>query len=97
MQDIELQDIAQNEGAGEAIVNRDYALLNEVKVNLSVQVGTAVVSVDELYSIKKGQVLKLNEAIDEPVNLLLNDKVIAKGKLTVSGENFAIEIMELES
>lgn len=95
MQDIELQEVDKLDGQGEPIVSRDYALLNNVKVDLTVQVGTATMTVDELFSIKKGQVVKLNESIDKPINLLLDDKVIAKGKLTVCDDNFAIEVMQV--
>lgn len=95
MQDIELQEVDNLDGQGEPLVNRDYALLNNVKVDLTVQVGTVTMTVDELFSIKKGQVVKLNEAIDKPINLLLDDKVIAKGKLTVCDDNFAIEVMQV--
>lgn len=95
MQDIELQEVDKIDGQGEPLVSRDYALLNNVKVDLTVQVGTATMTVDELFSIKKGQVVKLNEAIDKPINLLLDDKVIAKGKLTVCDDNFAIEVMQV--
>lgn len=97
MQEIELQEVESIEGTGDSIVSRDYALLNNVKVNLTVEVGTATMSVEELFSIKKGQVLKLNESIDKPINLLLDDKIIAKGKLMVSDENFAIEIMQVNA
>ena len=95
MQDIELQEVDKLDGQGEPLVSRDYALLNNVKVDLTVQVGTATMTVDELFSIKKGQVVKLNESIDKPINLLLDDKVIAKGKLTVCDDNFAIEVMQV--
>jgi flagellar motor switch protein FliN/FliY len=97
MQDIELQEVESSEGIGDSLVNRDYTLLNNVKVELVVQVGTATMTVDELFSIKKGKVLKLNESLDTPINLLLDDKVIAKGKLTVCDDNFAIEVMEVGS
>lgn len=97
MQDIELQEVDSIEGSGDALVSRDYALLNNVKVDLTVQVGTANMTVDELFSMKKGQVLKLNESIEKPIDLLLGDKLIAKGKLTVCDDNFAIEIMQVSS
>ncbi len=97
MQDIELQEITSNDGEGQAVVPRDYSLLNKLNVELTVQIGTKQLTVDELFSLKQGQVLQLNESVDQAVNLLLEDKVVAKGSLTVSGDNFAIKITEVSA
>lgn len=95
MQEIELQEVTQTEGAGANLVNRDAALLEGVQVPLTVQIGSTSMSASDLFALKAGQVIKLDEMVNEPIKLMLDQKPIAHGKLVVSDDCFAIEITEL--
>jgi len=95
MNEIELQNIESSVGEGDPIVTRDNAVLNTVKVDLSAQIGSTTISVEELYNLKKGDMLSLTEKLNEPVKLLLDNQVIAHGKLCVVDDNFAVEITNI--
>lgn len=69
--------------------------LHHVKARLSVCVGSAVMTVGELLKARKDQVVPLDRAIDEPVDLLLEGKVVARGQLVAVGENFGVRITQL--
>lgn len=96
MQEVEFQEINQTTGEGAELVERDTALLQGVEVELSVQVGTTQIKAEDLFNLKKGQVVKLDEYINEPVKLMLDDHAIAHGKLMVSDDCFAIEILDIK-
>lgn len=95
MDEIELQNIEVSHGEGKPIIKRDDAILNTVQVDLSAEIGSTTISVNELFNLKKGAVLALTEKLNEPVKLLLGNHVIAHGKLCVVGDNFAVEITNI--
>ena len=69
--------------------------LHQVKATLSVCVGTAVMTVGELLKARKDQVIRLDCGIDEPVDLLLEGKVVARGQLVAVGDRFGVRITQL--
>jgi flagellar motor switch protein FliN/FliY len=69
--------------------------LHQVKARLQVCVGDVVVSVGELMTLREQQVLTLNQAIEAPVDVLLEGRVVARGQLMAVDEQFAVRITEL--
>jgi flagellar motor switch protein FliN/FliY len=69
--------------------------LHQVKATLSVCVGTAVMTVGELLQARKDQVIPLDSGIDEPVDLLLEGKVVARGQLVAIDDHFGVRITQL--
>lgn len=80
---------------GTPLVARDLGLVGHVTVKLSALVGTANLSIDALFALKRGEVLALNESLDDPITLLLNGKPVAKGELVAVEESFGVRITEL--
>jgi flagellar motor switch protein FliN/FliY len=69
--------------------------LLDVKANLQVCVGEAVMTVGELTQAQVGQVVALDRAVDAPVDLLLEGRIVARGQLVAVGEYFGIRLTEL--
>ncbi len=72
-------------------------LLMHVPLRLSVELGTATMSVAEILKLGAGSVVELNRPIDRPVALLVNDRPIARGEIVAVEENFGLRITELLS
>ncbi len=83
-----------NRDMGASVIS-DHSPLLQIKTNLQVCIGELVISVGELLAAKEHQVLRLNHAIDQPVDLLLEGQVVARGQLVAVDENFGIRITEL--
>jgi flagellar motor switch protein FliN/FliY len=81
--------------AGPTILSGNLDVIGSVKVALTVRVGEAIVSVDELMNMKDAHVLKLDAALDTPVDVLLEGKVVARGQLVAVDDNFGVRITEL--
>jgi flagellar motor switch protein FliN/FliY len=96
IQQIELPEVKQNEVEGEPLV-KNLDLIHHVSVSLEAKIGTASLTVGELFEAKKGSVIKLNETVDQPIELYLNQKLIAKGELVAVGDCFGIKIIEIEN
>lgn len=87
----------RQEPSGPALLDGQLALLNGVKVMLSTSLGRAQMSVGELFSLKDGSLVKLDRLINEPVDLLLDGQVIARGQLVAVDDNFGISITQAPS
>lgn len=69
--------------------------IHQVKATLQVYLGSATLTVGELMSATKNQVLVLDRTVGQPVDLLLEGQVVARGQLVALDEHFAVRITEL--
>lgn len=69
--------------------------LRNLKVQLTVAVGSAEVTVGELLGARAQQVLRLDRGMDQPVDVLLEGQVVARGILVAVGDQFGVRITEL--
>jgi len=86
---------AHDAGRGAGSVLRDWNPLHQIKARLQVCVGEATLSVGELLGAKEHQVLQLDRQIDQPVDLTIEGKVVARGQLVAVEGHFAVRITEL--
>lgn len=70
-------------------------LISSVEVECLVRLGTLTLTIAQLRDLKHGQTLVLEQKTHEPVDLLINNQVIARGELMCCDENFAIKITEV--
>ena len=80
--------------AGDA-PSSDIKLIGHVQVALSAQVGTLTMSIQDLFALKAGDVVTLNELLEAPLTLLLNDRPVARGELLAVDDHFGERVLEL--
>jgi flagellar motor switch protein FliN/FliY len=74
---------------------RETHPLHSVKVRLQVCIGAAQMTVGELLGARAREVLVLDRAVEDPVDLVLDGKVVARGELVAVDGAFAVRITEL--
>jgi flagellar motor switch protein FliN/FliY len=67
----------------------------DVKVQLTVRLGSCQLPMREVLELSPGAVIQLNQRASDAVGLYVNDKLIARGEVVVLEENFGIKITEL--
>jgi len=72
-------------------------LLLDVDLPLSIELGRTKMKVQEILNLGPGSVVELNKLAGEPVDLLVNNKIVAKGEVVVIDENFGLRITSLIS
>lgn len=77
------------------LLSTDSPILKEAKVVVSVALGEAELSVYELLALKSGSVVKLNSGLNEPVELWLNNSLVARGEIVSVEGHFAVRIAEI--
>jgi len=78
-----------------SVVGERLDLVGHVKVRLAVTLGTAELTIDKLFSLAANDVVSLDRDLEAPVDVRLNDKVIARGTLVAVGDNFGVRITEI--
>lgn len=81
-----------HEGPNEARDNVNLALLLGIDLNLTLRFGRGNLTLDELLAISPGAVIELDRQIQEPVDLLLGDQIIATGDVVVVDDNYGLRI-----
>ncbi len=77
--------------------NRNIDILMEVRLPIAIELGRTQMSVRDILDLGPGSVVELDKLAGEPVELLVNSKVIAKGEVVVVDENFGIRVTSLLS
>src|SRR5262245_427477 len=70
-------------------------LLNDVNVQVRIELGSARLSVQEILKLGPGSVVGLESLVSEPVNVFVNDRLVARGEVLVVNDNFAVRITEV--
>jgi flagellar motor switch protein FliN/FliY len=82
------------DGPGAAVLERSSPLL-QISVRLSARVGETELTLGELTAARAGDVLALDTLVAQPIDLVLNDSVVARGVLVAIDEHFAVRLTEV--
>lgn len=75
----------------------DLSLLMDVPLQVTVELGRARLTIENLLRLNQGSVVELNQLIGEPLNILVNNKLMAHGEAVVVKDKFAIRILDVVS
>ena len=70
-------------------------LVMDIPVSLSVELGQTQMEVRDVLNLGTGSVIELNKLQEEPVDLRINGRLIARGEVVIIKNNLAIKISEL--
>jgi flagellar motor switch protein FliN len=73
----------------------NFGLLLHVPLQLTVDIGSCTMSVAEILKLGTGSVVELDRPVNHPVNLLVNNRPVARGEIVAVEENFGLRITEL--
>jgi flagellar motor switch protein FliN/FliY len=72
-------------------------LIMDVPLDVSVELGKTKKTIKEILELNQGAIIQLDKLAGEPVDLLVNGKLIAKGEVVVIDENYGIRITTIIS
>ena len=73
----------------------NLSLLEDVSVEVSLRVGTCLMTMGEVLQLESGDVVQMNESIDDPVLLYLNDKAVAMGEVVLVEDRLGLKIKQI--
>jgi flagellar motor switch protein FliN/FliY len=78
------------------VPSRDLArMMRRIPVTLTLEVGSASISLQELTEIKPNSVIELDTLAGEPLVIKVNGTPIGRAEVVVSGENYGLRVLEL--
>ncbi len=71
------------------------ALLRDVKLQVKVQLGRTRMYVDDVLRLNENSVIELDKLAGDPVDIYVNDRLVARGEVLVVNDNFCVRISEI--
>jgi flagellar motor switch protein FliN/FliY len=75
--------------------NEKLRALENIEVVMSIEVGRAEVTISELLRLNEGSVVELDRLAGEPLDILVNGTMIAKGEIVMVGERYGIRFTDI--
>jgi flagellar motor switch protein FliN/FliY len=75
--------------------NSSIDLLAGLQMNVAVELGRTELTVADVLGLGPGSVIELDRLAGEPVDILVNDRLIARGEVVVVDENFGVRVVEV--
>jgi len=97
----EIANIADDVRAGDDALNKlkvqnlDFIL--DIPLKVTVELGRTSVVIKDLLQLGQGSVLELDKLAGEPLEILVNGKLVAKGEVVVVNEKFGIRLTDIIS
>ena len=99
--DVSIKELADGIKTGDDALNKlriqnlDFIL--DIPLKVTVELGRTSVSIRDLLQIGQGSVLELDKLAGEPLEILVNGKLVAKGEVVVVNEKFGIRLTDIIS
>jgi flagellar motor switch protein FliN len=81
--------------ASSASGERSLDLLHGVEMTVTVELGRTKMLLRELLALQTGSVIELDRAAGSPVDVLINDNLLARGEVVVLDDEFGVRILDI--
>ena len=86
-----------NGSSSESGAPRKLDLLLDVPLDLSVELGRARMSIQDLLNMSPGSVIELDKIAGEPLDFMVNGRLVARGEAVVVNDKFGVRITDIVS
>ena len=95
-QEDEIRDFsAPPSAASRSTSSENLRVLENIEVQLSVEVGNTEIKIRDLLRLNEGSVIELDRLAGDPLDILVNGTMIAKGEIVMVGERFGVRFTEI--
>ncbi len=77
------------------VSTRRLDLLLDVPLEVTVELGRSRMSIQDLLALSPGSVIELDKIAGEPLDIVVNDRLIARGEAVVVNDKFGIRITDI--
>ncbi len=82
---------------GEGLTGEDLGFVMDVPVEVTVEIGRKKMRIADVLKIGPGTVLELDKASGESLDILVNNRLLARGEAVVVGERYGVRLTEVVS
>src|SRR3984885_9303913 len=96
MSSVESNGEMQMDDASPSVLNEwSMNLLYDIELDATLQFGSREMLLREVLELGPGDVVELNRHVSEPVDLVVGDRIVARGEVVILSGNFALRITEV--
>jgi len=88
---------ALQHGTGAVGDDQNLGLLLDIPLQVTVELGRTKKLIREILELSPGSIIQLDKLAGEPVDILVNNKLVAKGEVVVIDENFGVRVTDIIS
>jgi flagellar motor switch protein FliN/FliY len=93
--EVEFAQMNHTVNSAEIYEKKNLNLLLDIKLGLIVELGRSEMQLRDILKLTKGSVIELDRLSGEPVDLFVNNKIIARGEVVVIDDSFGLRITQL--
>ncbi len=87
-----LQSLAGDDNKG---IFHDIKFLEDVPMMMSVEIGRTEMSLKSILSLKKGSIIEFTKIVGEPMDVIVQERLMARGEVVVVNERYGVRISEV--
>src|SRR5580698_5618320 len=91
----EVESVARKVESSQAFAPKNLKLVMDVELNVSLRFGQRQMALRDVLELNNGSVIELDRMVDEPVELFLDGKLIARGEAVVVDCNYGLRVTEI--
>ncbi|VAX18254.1 Flagellar motor switch protein FliN [hydrothermal vent metagenome] len=94
--DSETPDDGEDEAEEASVpVSSEVERILDIPLQVSVELGRTKMLINDLLQLGQGSVIELSKLVGEPLEILVNEKLVAKGEVVVINEKFGVRLTEI--
>lgn len=93
-EDEELEDAGETALPGET---KSLDLILDIPLTVTVELGRSKMLINDLLQLGQGSVIELTKLVGEPLEVLVNQKLVARGEVVVVNEKFGVRLTDIVS
>ena len=96
-EDVQAEEGAKDQDEQEDAGNKSLDLILDIPLTVTVELGRSKMLINDLLQLGQGSVVELTKMVGEPLEVLVNQKLVARGEVVVVNEKFGIRLTDIIS
>jgi flagellar motor switch protein FliN len=92
-----MEQVKESGGSQESSRQVDLSMLLDVPLQVTVELGRTRMTIESLLKLTQGSVVELNQIVGEPLNIYVNNRLMARGEAVIMKDKFAMRIVDVIS
>ena len=76
-------------------VNGSLTMLDDVTLDVKIELGRTHMDIKRILALGDGSIVELDKLAGDPCDILINDKLVARGEVLVLNENFSVRVTDI--
>ena len=85
----------EEDGKADEVKEANLDLILDIPLSVTVELGRSKMLINDLLQLGQGSVIELTKLVGDPLEVLVNDKLVARGEVVVVNEKFGVRLTDI--